>query len=204
MLKFLIRKTSNFYEILGVNIDSSSLEIKKAYYNLAKQYHPDASGGAMNDKFREINEAYATLIDPERKETYDKRVLPNLHRSENTDHSTAFDPKDTQYHKFWEKTHKKEFESEYEQKRKEYLLKHRDKILEKETPLIKKMRDDSDRNVNFGAAIYLSIAMIIINIFTRNRASTEERQLAQQLQREINQVENEIFIVKNFETLRKN
>jgi curved DNA-binding protein len=58
------------YDILGVNKNSSSEEIKKSYKKLAKKYHPDVNNGD-DTKFKEINEAYDILKDPQKKERYD-------------------------------------------------------------------------------------------------------------------------------------
>jgi DnaJ homolog subfamily C member 7 len=64
-LKKNMRK--DFYKILGVSKDASEQEIKKAYRKLAIQYHPDKNrdGEGNDDKFKEIGEAYETLIDPQ-------------------------------------------------------------------------------------------------------------------------------------------
>ncbi len=63
----------DYYQILGVNKDSSAAEIKKAYRKLALQFHPDKNNGGKEaeDKFKEISEAYAVLSDPEKKKQYD-------------------------------------------------------------------------------------------------------------------------------------
>ena len=62
----------DFYEVLGISKTSSQDEIKRAYRNLARKYHPDVSKetGAA-DKFKEINEAYQVLSDPNRRSQYD-------------------------------------------------------------------------------------------------------------------------------------
>lgn len=61
------------YETLGISIDASHEDIKKAFHNLAKKYHPDANKNspAAKRKFQEIREAYETLRDPEKRAQYD-------------------------------------------------------------------------------------------------------------------------------------
>lgn len=60
----------NFYEVLGVKKTASQDEIKKAYRELCKKYHPDKNGGD-DTKFKEVNEAYATIGDEEKRKMYD-------------------------------------------------------------------------------------------------------------------------------------
>jgi curved DNA-binding protein len=60
----------NYYDILGVNKNASQDDIKKAYRNLSKKYHPDRNGGD-DSKFKEINEAYDTLGNEEKRNLYD-------------------------------------------------------------------------------------------------------------------------------------
>lgn len=64
----------DYYEVLGVDKSADASTIKKAYYKLAKQYHPDVNPGdaAAEKKFKEINEAYAVLSDEEKKAKYDQ------------------------------------------------------------------------------------------------------------------------------------
>lgn len=68
----------NYYEILGVEKNASEKEIKSAYRRLSKQYHPDRQAGKSDEvkkeceeKMKEINEAYSTLSDPQKREEYD-------------------------------------------------------------------------------------------------------------------------------------
>ncbi|MES2613805.1 MAG: J domain-containing protein [Bdellovibrionota bacterium] len=62
-----------YYDLLGVNKNASTDEIKKSYRKLAMQYHPDRNQGnkAAEEKFKEISEAYAVLSDNEKRRQYD-------------------------------------------------------------------------------------------------------------------------------------
>ncbi len=64
----------DFYEILGVSKNTSDEEIKKAYKRLAKEHHPDVAKDkvAAEARFKEINEAYHVLSDPEKRRMYDQ------------------------------------------------------------------------------------------------------------------------------------
>ena len=64
----------DYYEVLGVDKNADASTLKKAYYKLAKQYHPDANPGdkVAEEKFKEANEAYEVLSDPEKKAKYDQ------------------------------------------------------------------------------------------------------------------------------------
>ena len=59
----------NYYDVLGVNEQSTSADITKAFKDLAKTHHPDRGGDEA--KFKEINEAYATLKDSKKRHEYD-------------------------------------------------------------------------------------------------------------------------------------
>jgi len=64
----------DYYEVLGINKGADDTEIKKAYRTLAKKYHPDMNPGDKDSeaKFKEVNEAYAVLSDPDKKAKYDQ------------------------------------------------------------------------------------------------------------------------------------
>ena len=63
----------DYYEVLGVNKNSTSDQIKSAYRKLAVKYHPDKNEGdkASEEKFKEASEAYHVLSNSERKQNYD-------------------------------------------------------------------------------------------------------------------------------------
>lgn len=64
---------SDYYEALGIPRDASPEDIKNAFRRLARQYHPDVNKEAdAEEKFKEINEAYGVLSDPEKRATYDR------------------------------------------------------------------------------------------------------------------------------------
>lgn len=63
-------QTTDYYKTLGVSRDASADEIKKAFRKLAREHHPDAGGDEA--KFKDINEAYEVLSDPEKRKTYDQ------------------------------------------------------------------------------------------------------------------------------------
>lgn len=66
-------KKQDYYDILGVPRSASQDEIRKAYLKLAHKYHPDKTGGdkAAEQKLKEINEAYDTLKNPNKRAQYD-------------------------------------------------------------------------------------------------------------------------------------
>lgn len=70
------RQQQDYYQVLGVPKDATEKQINAAYKKLALQYHPDRNTEdkeAAEAKFRELNDAYHTLIDPNKRRQYDLR-----------------------------------------------------------------------------------------------------------------------------------
>jgi curved DNA-binding protein len=72
----------DYYEVLGIKKGASIEEIKRAYRKLAVKYHPDKNPGdkEAEERFKEINEAYAVLSDPKKKEQFDNFGSSNFHQ----------------------------------------------------------------------------------------------------------------------------
>ena len=63
----------DYYEVLGVSRNASDDELKSAFRNLARKYHPDVSDAPdAEEKFKEINEAYGVLSDADKRAAYDR------------------------------------------------------------------------------------------------------------------------------------
>ncbi|NVO00833.1 MAG: DnaJ domain-containing protein [Geobacteraceae bacterium] len=72
----------DYYEILGLKKGATADEIKKAFRKLAVKYHPDKNQGdkKAEDRFKEINEAYAVLSDPQKKSQFDQFGTAGFHQ----------------------------------------------------------------------------------------------------------------------------
>ena len=64
----------DYYKVLGVSKDAPDVEIKTKYKKLAFQHHPDKNAGSKQaeEKFKEVQEAYETLTDPEKRSIYER------------------------------------------------------------------------------------------------------------------------------------
>lgn len=73
----MARRRRDYYTVLGVSRDASDAEIKRAFRELARKHHPDVSPDNTGEAFREINDAYAALSDPEARARYDRWGHPD-------------------------------------------------------------------------------------------------------------------------------
>jgi DnaJ-class molecular chaperone len=75
-----MHKPKDYYRILGVPRDAPLSVIKRAYRRLARLHHPDVSAGGPPDDFHEVQAAYETLADAERRRRYDESLSVNEDR----------------------------------------------------------------------------------------------------------------------------
>ena len=75
----------NYYQILNIQQNASTKEIKKHYYQLAKKYHPDKHNGNKQkcEEFKLLSEAYSTLSNPKKRYLYDLRIRFNFNEDFN-------------------------------------------------------------------------------------------------------------------------
>ena len=77
------RRKRDYYEVLGVARDADELELKRAFRDLARKFHPDVNPGQhAEDRFKEANEAYAVLSDPQTRARYDRHGFAGVGMAE--------------------------------------------------------------------------------------------------------------------------
>jgi curved DNA-binding protein CbpA len=78
-----VKPSRNLYEVLGISRGASQDDIRKAHRRLVREHHPDANpgDGSAEGRFKEIQQAYEVLSDPERKREYDNKLHASSGRS---------------------------------------------------------------------------------------------------------------------------
>lgn len=93
---------SSYYALLGLHPSASAIDIRRAYRELSKRYHPDTThlpSALATTKFQQLNEAYATLSNPERRLIYDNKIgysrisviqaPPHFHHTDRKEHVSS-------------------------------------------------------------------------------------------------------------------
>lgn len=154
----------DYYEILQVPATATSAEIKTAYRRLAKIFHPDKNAGspAAEEKFKQVKEAYETLINPLRRRKYDEKRNRSL-----TTSSGSLQKK---------QTGRKNYNfSEEEAKRRKYYQQHYGKTTTRKQPVPEKEKSFSKELKYILVSVPLAVALLllIIRLYERPKHSAK-------------------------------
>jgi len=74
----ILMADKDYYKVLGIDKKASQEDIKKAFRQMAKKYHPDIAGKGGEEKFKEVNEAFQVLNDPKARKQYDQHGVSSF------------------------------------------------------------------------------------------------------------------------------
>lgn len=155
---------SDYYSILGLTKSANSAEIKAAYRKLVKIYHPDKNPNSYEavEKFRQIQEAYETLMDPILRSKYDGKVSYNEYFTQTT--------QQTKQHAAQGRGKKYSF-TEEDLKRRQYYKEHYKKQYDaskKVNVAEEKKKYNETRYILFSIPLAIALLFFIINIYERS------------------------------------
>src|ERR687891_1629368 len=86
-----VQATRDLYKLLGLPREASQDDIRKAHRTLVRKHHPDAKPGdrSSEERFKEIQQAYEVLSDPDKRREYDEKVRPSSRGSSSRPRATA-------------------------------------------------------------------------------------------------------------------
>jgi len=192
MLARVLRRW-NHYEVLGVSLDSNQLQIKQAFYRLAKKYHPDASSERTAEKFKEVTEAYKVLSDSDLRQVYDRKLSNEQARAQKSSQRPSSTP--TQEEPFEdpdESPYTKAYTNFYDTAKRSELREARMKTGEHlKDPMYKKSIREFGRDVSFTLLVVALSITAVLSPFLIRYASKADFELSRQLLEELDEVQKE-------------
>jgi curved DNA-binding protein CbpA len=180
----------DFYHLLGVNSDSSIIEIKKAHKKLVLKFHPDTNSGDkfFEDHFKKIQEAYEVLSDKQKRSEYDSKFF--AYRQENNNVK-------------FEEEIKKKYEEEFKRKYEEELIKKEREIKKKyQTPEQRAAEDAEDKKRHQLNIIQKKITKLKDEITIYNNQIVEKKEYIDKMNLQIKNAE--AFISETIKKIEKN
>lgn len=184
----------NHYEVLGVSLDANQLQIKQAFYRLAKKYHPDASSERTSEKFKEVTEAYKVLSDSDLRQVYDRKLSNEQARAKKSSQKPASsaatpeepfgDPDESPYTKAYTNFYDTAKRSELREARMQTGEHLKD-------PMYKKSIRDFGRDASFTMLLVTVAITAAVSPFLIRYGSKADRELSRQLLEELDQVQKE-------------
>lgn len=173
----------NYYEILGLSYGAGIAEIKTAFRQLAKLYHPDKNPAGI-EHFTKILKAYETLSDPALKASYDYKL--NYHQSQVQRQQASRNTPPTKNWRFDERELKRR--QYYNEHIKKYAKQTSDYIADAET----KKNYNEFKYILFATPLAVILFLLIMNLASRDRKEFISRPVTPQLETEFRQASDHI------------